>query len=78
VAKSKNGCTATTKCPGMKAALDGSGERQIGFHNTLLLDFKSGETSSAIAYRFPKKVEGVGVILVNFCPWCGEKAVRDA
>jgi hypothetical protein len=57
----------------MKAALDGAGERQIGFHFTTLMNFASGEISSRLAYRFPKKVNGTAVILVNVCPWCGEK-----
>jgi hypothetical protein len=71
--KAHNRCTSTNQCPGMQAAMDGAGERQIGFHTTLLLSMAKGETEARLAYRFPKKVNGSSVILVNFCPWCGEK-----
>jgi hypothetical protein len=69
----KKCCTSKRQCPGMKAALEGAGERQIGFHFATLLSMAEGEVSTRLAYRFPKKVNGAAVIMVNFCPWCGEK-----
>jgi hypothetical protein len=66
-------CSADFNCPGMNMALEGGSARALGFHHTFLLDLKKGETEARLAYRFPKKVNGVSVILVNVCPWCGEK-----
>jgi hypothetical protein len=66
-------CTAKASCAGMRMALDGNGERGIGFHWSLLLNFETGVTTSRLAYRFPKAPKGTAkVILVNRCPWCGE------
>jgi hypothetical protein len=71
--KAQNRCTSKSQCPGIQMALDGAGERAIGFHHATLMSMEAGEVTSRLAYRFPKKVNGTAVILVNFCPWCGER-----
>jgi hypothetical protein len=66
-------CTAGASCAGMLMAIDGGGERQLGIHWTHLLNFKTGEVTPRLAYRFPKGRKGCAhVILLNRCPWCGE------
>jgi hypothetical protein len=71
--KAVNRCTEKTLCPGMIIALAGGGARQIGIHHTTLMNMDSGDCTSRLAYRLPKKVDGNSVLLMNFCPWCGEK-----
>jgi hypothetical protein len=72
--KTKSGpCTEKTRCVGMDLAMRGGGERGIGFHSALMMTLTTGEMTSRLSYRLPKKTDGYAVIAVNYCPWCGAK-----